>query len=100
VSNILSHPSEPKYRRLRLTNAALQQKLLGRSGGEALLRGLGFVRQQGEQGAELVLRGDDLEAEISPRSRRDVAEISPRLRVLPGGEAVRGVQGAAGEVEA
>ena len=42
VSNILSHPSEPKYRRLRLTNAALQQKLLGRTGGEALLlRGLG-----------------------------------------------------------
>jgi len=42
VSNILSHPGEHKYRRLRLTNAALQQKLLGRTGGEALLlRGLG-----------------------------------------------------------
>jgi hypothetical protein len=51
ASNILAAPGEEKYRKLRTSNAAVQQRLLGTPSGEPFLLSLGFRRV----GDELVL---------------------------------------------
>ena len=52
VNNILSHQDDPKYRRLRMENKAIKEKVLSAVGGGALLEALGFAAQGGD---ELVL---------------------------------------------
>ena len=43
VGNLMQAPGNPKFRRVRVTNAKIQQQLLGVPGGEDFLRALGFV---------------------------------------------------------
>jgi Holliday junction resolvasome RuvABC DNA-binding subunit len=42
VNNIISHPTEPKYRRIRLANPTFQEKLWSSIGGPELLQAVGF----------------------------------------------------------
>ena len=42
IANVLAHPSEPKYRKLRIDNATMQEKVLSLSGGQAFLQSIGF----------------------------------------------------------
>ena len=42
VDNVVEAPENPKYRRVRVSNAKIQQAVLGVPGGEAFLRALGF----------------------------------------------------------
>ena len=42
ANNIISHPDDPSYRRLRRGNSALQARIFSRPRGEVLLRALGF----------------------------------------------------------
>ena len=42
VSNILDHPSEPKFRKFRANNPGISKKLLSCPGGQDLLVALGF----------------------------------------------------------
>ncbi|KAJ0393763.1 hypothetical protein P43SY_004205 [Pythium insidiosum] len=51
--NIISHPTEDKYRKLRVANAALQARLFDRSRGMACVQALGF--QDGVEAGHLVL---------------------------------------------
>ena len=43
LSNIIQHPMEEKYRRMRKQNPAFQKKLGGLVGGDAAMKGAGFV---------------------------------------------------------
>ena len=43
ANNILTHPNESKYRRVRLANATIQDKLLTVTGGMEALFDMGFV---------------------------------------------------------
>ncbi|GLE03677.1 hypothetical protein PINS_up012579 [Pythium insidiosum] len=49
--NIINHPTEDKYRKLRVANAALQARLFDRSRGLACVQALGF-----QDGVEAVRR--------------------------------------------
>ncbi|KAJ0395329.1 hypothetical protein ATCC90586_003807 [Pythium insidiosum] len=51
--NIISHPTEDKYRKLRVANAALKARLFDRSRGMACVQALGF--QDGVEAGHLVL---------------------------------------------
>eukprot|EP00978_Attheya_sp_CCMP212_P004982 scaffold10995_cov40-Attheya_sp.AAC.1 len=55
VTNILEHATEDKYRKIRRSNAAVQRKLTGLTGGHALLLALGFVVQTVENDEYYVL---------------------------------------------
>ena len=59
-SNILEHPEEEKYRKLRIDNEALQKKLLHLPGAVDCLNSIGFTQDEGDSRA-LVLRDPDLE---------------------------------------
>ena len=64
VGNILSAPGEAKFRRLRCGAAAFQDKVMGASGGQALLLQAGFQQVQevlegGSTEAFLAFRGED-----------------------------------------
>ena len=52
IRNILAHPAEVEYRRLRLKNAAMQQRVFSVPGGLAFLLALGF---ESFAGSELLL---------------------------------------------
>jgi hypothetical protein len=43
LTNLGSHPSEPKYRRLRVGNKQIQSRILSLDGGEAFLLAIGFA---------------------------------------------------------
>ena len=64
VGNILGAPGEAKYRRLRCSAAAFQDKVMGASGGQALLLQAGFqqVQEAAEGGSAevfLAFKGED-----------------------------------------
>lgn len=42
VANVLAHPGDPKYRRVRTSNAAFAQRVGGRPGGLEAMRAFGF----------------------------------------------------------
>uniref|UniRef100_A0A7S2I9J7 PUB domain-containing protein n=1 Tax=Haptolina brevifila TaxID=156173 RepID=A0A7S2I9J7_9EUKA len=42
INNIISHPSDPKYKKIRANNPAISQKLIRCPGGQDLLLALGF----------------------------------------------------------
>ncbi|GAB4821159.1 hypothetical protein N2152v2_008205 [Parachlorella kessleri] len=55
VSNILNNPGDPKYRRIRVSNASFHSKLGAKPGGKECMAALGFQERQEEGGAVLVL---------------------------------------------
>ena len=78
--NILANPAEPKFRRLKLGNAALGAKVFGVPGGRAVLAALGFVEEASVAGGEAALvlaQGLELPAEA-------VARITEMLDVVGG----------------
>ena len=54
VENLVAAPDNPKFRRVRVSNAKIQQAVLGVPGGEEFLRALGF--KDSEASAEGVRR--------------------------------------------
>ena len=48
LTNIISHPMEEKYRRVKKQNAAFQRRLGGKPGGDAAMLAAGFVAQMDE----------------------------------------------------
>ena len=59
MSNLRKAPDEPKYRRVRLNNAALEDQLLRHVGGRKCLEALGFTQQSTTDAGDesLSLRG-------------------------------------------
>lgn len=55
VNNALAHPNEPKYRRVRIGNRAVQERLANVEGGLDVLRAFGFEDQTIEGEEYLVL---------------------------------------------
>ncbi len=47
LSNIVQHPTEPKYRQLKTANAAFQRKCLNHDGARDVLIAAGFVENEG-----------------------------------------------------
>lgn len=52
ISNIVNHPLEEKYRKVKKQNAAFQKRLGGKSGGEAAMFAAGFVIQTDDTDGE------------------------------------------------
>jgi len=94
LTNILEHPDDAKFRRLKLSNQALCRKLWPCSGAQALLVAVGFHRTTAEGDQVLVLSEDRiggladelrwlerLEREIRPQGlttrHSDTAEAEP-----------------------
>jgi hypothetical protein len=77
--NIIASPDEAKFRRLKLSNKALQAKLLSVPGGQEIILALGFVLESGVSGEDaLVLPpGQALPEEL-------VARISQLLEAVGG----------------
>jgi len=70
VKNYLDHPFEEKYRRIPITNKALQGKVCSLSGGYELIRAIGF--QEVDDGVALQL--------ISP-VLAEMKDIADRIRI-------------------
>lgn len=59
VRNILSHPSDVKYRVIKLTNKVIQSRLVGRKGGIEFLSAAGFIAKTLDAQKVLELVGGD-----------------------------------------
>lgn len=66
IGNIISSPTEEKYRRLKASNNTIKKRLLDRKGGQEMLVGLGFVAQIDEADGEkyLVLPAEEEQASL------------------------------------
>jgi len=62
VANIVDQPTEPRFRRIRLANAAFRDRLWSVVGGPALLHAAGFREVDGGESIELPSNADDLGA--------------------------------------
>ena len=117
LQNVISHQDDPKYRRVRLTNAKLEKVLFSQPGGRDLLVAVGFVGD----GLELELPASAsmvrllqskaaLEASLAPKAKSadpqevatapmdvDEGELAAAL-ALSCGEVAAGAQEAGGEV--
>jgi ubiquilin len=49
AANIIAHPMEEKYRKIKASSAALSSKVLAAQGGAECLRALGFTEERGEE---------------------------------------------------
>eukprot|EP00053_Salpingoeca_punica_P014039 m.127423 g.127423 ORF g.127423 m.127423 type:complete len:499 (+) comp16365_c2_seq1:2236-3732(+) len=72
ISNIINNPSEAKYRRIALSNAAVQSRVAGVDGGLLFLEAAGFQRKQ----------EDAIEVLIMPESPDDVSRLTAALAAL------------------
>jgi len=72
VTNIISQPSEPKYKKFRANNPAISQKLLRCPGGQDLILALGFRTKVVEFEEQWV-------ADDGPLLMRTLAECTPLL---------------------
>ena len=92
VRNVLKDPTNPKFRRIRATNAKIVERVLSPSGGREFLDALGFV----EEGEFLVLpAGADLgtlragqavlvaRVPATPAKAKQAGGASPAKRVTP-----------------
>ena len=80
MSNLRKAPDEPKYRRVRLNNAALEDQLLRHVGGRKCLEALGFTQQSTTDA------GDECLAlsEMSPPSDGEHALLAPSADTVSG----------------
>ena len=76
IDNILLHPDDMRYRRLKTTNKALGSQLLRLAEGRALVYGLGFIPDEADEYNHLVLCAG--EAGDDPLSR----EYNTQIQVL------------------
>ena len=70
LTNIVNNPNEAKYRRLKLSNAALNSKVISVVGGVALLEAVGFLDLPGEDTMILLQDADIGHVTVSGRSGR------------------------------
>ena len=77
--NIVANPTEPKFRRLKLSNPALTARVFSVPGGRAVLAALGFLEEEsaGGERALVLAQGLELPAEA-------VARITEMLEVVGG----------------
>ena len=76
VNNIISHPTEPKYRRIRLANPTFQEKLWSSIGGPELLQAVGFKVVDDGQYVEMGQGDLDLQT-----LKRAVEEVRQEVRL-------------------
>lgn len=69
--NIISHPEDSKYRIIKLNNATIQSRLLGRQGGEEFLSAIGFKTVVVDTIRTLQL---DIDNAVSPSKLVDIDE--------------------------
>ena len=67
LTNIVNNPNEAKYRRLKLSNAALNSKVISVVGGVALLEAVGFLDLPGEDTMILLQDADIGHVTVSGR---------------------------------
>ena len=77
LANILQHPSEDKYRAVRLCNKAIQRRLCGVPGAIDLLAAAGFVLDRGE--AQSASDPRLFFPELASRAKLEVAVTSATL---------------------
>jgi hypothetical protein len=79
VSNIIDHPSEPKFRKVRANNAAVSKKLLRCPGGTDLMIALGFKTKVVEFEEFWVMESD---GSVLQRTLAECATVLERYREL------------------
>jgi hypothetical protein len=77
VGNVVTHPGEAKYRRVRLANAAFQSKLGRHAGGVAAMEAFGFVKEGLGDDAALVMSETNARHEGLPAMRRLLEQALP-----------------------
>ena len=77
VGNVVTHPGEAKYRRVRLANAAFQSKLGRHAGGVAAMEAFGFVKEGAGDDAALVMSERNARHEGLPAMRRLLEQAVP-----------------------
>ena len=77
VGNVVTHPGEAKYRRVRLANAAFQSKLGRHAGGVAAMEAFGFVKEGAGDDAALVMSEQNARHEGLPAMRRLLEQALP-----------------------
>jgi thioredoxin 1 len=77
VGNVVTHPGEAKYRRVRLANAAFQSKLGRFAGGVAAMEAFGFVKEGLGEDASLVMSETNARHEGLPAMRRLLEQALP-----------------------
>jgi thioredoxin 1 len=77
VGNVVTHPGEAKYRRVRLANAAFQSKLGRHAGGVAAMKAFGFVEEGAGDDAALVMSEQNARHEGLPAMRRLLEQAVP-----------------------
>ena len=55
IDNVVANPDDPKYRKMKLSNAAIKRKIVETAGGLELMRALGFKRDADDKGYELLV---------------------------------------------
>lgn len=90
-SNIISHPQEEKYRRMKKGNAAFQKRLGGKVGGDECMKALGFeivteggeeiylLQASAEKWSELVTSKGEIEAKIRSIQAQAAAIPAPSM---------------------
>jgi thioredoxin 1 len=79
VGNIVTHPGEAKYRRVRLANAAFQKKLGRHAGGVAAMEAFGFEKEGTGEECALVMSERNARHEGLPVMRRLLERAVPVL---------------------
>ncbi|KAJ3058326.1 hypothetical protein HK102_010566 [Quaeritorhiza haematococci] len=74
LSNILSHPSEPKYRKLRGRNKLVHDSILSVLGGEEALIAVGFLKRVEQFEEYFVLVGEGGQGLEKVKVARDILE--------------------------
>lgn len=77
VGNVVTHPGEAKYRRVRLANAAFQSKLGRFAGGVAAMEAFGFVKEGLGDDASLVMSETNARHEGLRAMRRLLEQALP-----------------------
>lgn len=85
LQNLIEHPEDPKYRRIRMSNKAFQERVGAAKGGVEFLLACGF-----EESLEAAPEGSSPEKflVISEEKADDVAQLVQALEVLRTGEPV------------
>jgi hypothetical protein len=78
LSNIISHPMEDKYRKVKKQNPAFQRRLGGLAAGDAAMKAAGFVSQTTTDGEEVYMM--EASAEAWPSLLRTKAAVDAAAR--------------------
>ncbi|KAA0202922.1 hypothetical protein HAZT_HAZT010573 [Hyalella azteca] len=91
LHNVILHPSEEKYRRIRVGNPAFSERVAAMQGGVELLRAVGFIEQQLSQQPDDQAATETFYVQFVFPSDGDVESLNTAMECLEAGEAVRPV---------